>query len=546
VENSASGLCTVSDMPVNCMISLPRVACAVIATALVLAPVVAAEPATAATAAASQTAKQSGVRGPKDGTTGFTAVVQSINHGLRRVTLRGTAPRGTSVELSGDVLETVWTEAGPDGRWTGQVRVSRGEDLRIRVMSAVSGAVVELPVHVQSEVFSPLAEATVDDIARSITVHLTGGAPKARFELYDGTRHVDTVRADADGEFTYVFTDLGFGSHHLEAWQYYDGEHNGGWDEVFRITGAPVIDDAAVRREDGVTRLTGRAPAGTTLTIADDAGPVLGADGEPVTVPVGGAPSDGKSTSNGKSKTATRAAGTTWTASIPIPADTRFVTYHVTSHIGDIALGSADVAVTIPNELTGTVEELADGTVRLVGTGEPSGVVALETEDGDPIDDAAGAPITTTIARSWEIVVPRAELPDGAVIARQRVGGVEQGALRLVLPKLPVHPNPGGGNGNGGGNGSGGGNGTGHGTGASGAGSSGAINASSGVHTSQRATSGALRSSTGRLAYTGSEPRPAVIVGALLLLTGVGALTGAHLHQRRHGAGRRGRRAQRG
>ncbi|WFR67599.1 hypothetical protein P9139_03690 [Curtobacterium flaccumfaciens] len=108
-----------------------------------------------------------------------------------------------------------------------------------------------------------------------------------------------------------------------------------------------------------------------------------------------------------------------------------------------------------------------------------------------------GEQITTMIGRSWELVVARDDLPADVVIARQRVDGVEQGALRLVLPKLPVRPGPD--EGVAGGSGPG---------------------ISIGTHPSVAHASAAqitASPSTKRLAYTGDDPSlPLGIAGSLL------------------------------
>lgn len=55
---------------------------------------------------------------------GFTAGVESIDHGRGVVTSGGTVARGSSIELAGDVVAPVWTEGDADGRWAARRRAS--------------------------------------------------------------------------------------------------------------------------------------------------------------------------------------------------------------------------------------------------------------------------------------------------------------------------------------------------------------------------------------------------------------------------------------
>ncbi|ROP72743.1 hypothetical protein [Curtobacterium sp. PhB115] len=433
-------------------------------------------------------------------TSDFTADVRSIDHGRGIVTVRGTGPVGGSIGIAGDGVEQVWTEADSEGTWTAAVRVGRGERV-LRVTSQVTGQVIDLPVELL-DLLPPGMLATVDGIAR--TIDLDGaGYPGAHFVIKDNGTVLGETDVDADGSWSFTLRDLAFGSHHVEAWQYFDGTHNGGVDEVYALSGAAVVTSTTASRETERVSLAGKAPAGTTLRFSDDDGPVLGADGRPVT--------------------ATAAADTTWSAELPIPAGARFWTVTVDTYDGSTSLGTTEARITVPIALTGTVEELPDGHVRLSGGGEVGGVVSLETEDGKPIADSDGTPVQTSIGRTWELTLPRAVLPDDVVVARQRVDGVEQGALRLVLPKQPVGPGPH--PGDGGGSGSGGdGGGSGAGTGVS-----------TGVHpTAQGAAAGRVtEGSTNRLAYTGTDPSVPVSVAGALVAVGAAGLSVAQFLRRR-------------
>lgn len=452
---------------------ISRTACAVAVVITAFAPLLAATPALAAPAQHRVT--------PSDD---FTASVRSINHGLGRVTLSGTAPVGTSIHVDGAGVEAAWTDA-VDGTWSVPVRVEHGEHV-IRATSAVSGRVAELPVELLI-LQAPEMQARIDGIAR--TIHLDGSGHRgAHVVIREDGRDLDSVDADQDGAWDTTLHGLSFGRHHIEAWQYFDGEHNGGVDEVFTVSGAPVVTESSVSLESQRIVLAGRAPAGSTLTFSTWRGPLTDTGGAPVEVVVGDSLG--------------------WRVELPIPDDARLETITVTGHDDDGELGTADVLLTVPNALTGSVEELPDGSVRLAGAGEAGGVVALEDEGGQPIESADGHPLATTIGRAWELVVPRSVLPDDVVVARQRVDGVEQGALRLVLPKLPGRPAPEPDPGPG---------------------------ASARTHpvAEHAAVSRISVGSTKRLAYTGDDPTVPLGFASALLTAGLGGLAGARILRRR-------------
>lgn len=461
-------------------ISPARRALATVAVAAVaLSPVVAATSASAANGSSAAATRQP----PR---ADFTAGVRSIDHGLGVVTLVGTGPAGGSVGITGDGVETTWTEAGPDGSWNTPVRVRSGARV-LHVTSQVTGRQVDVPVDVLV-LTPPEMLATVDGLARTITLD-GSGHPRAHIVIKDDGETVGETDADADGAWSATLRDLAFGDHHIEAWQYFDGTHNGGVDDVYTVSGASVVSTVTASRETERVSIAGRAPVGTTLRFADADGPVLDPDGRPVT--------------------ATTAADTSWSVELPIPATARFYSVTVTTFDGATELGATEARVTIPLALTGTVDVLADGSVRLAGTGEIGGVVALEAEDGTAIESADGHPIATSIGRGWELTVPRTLLPGDVVVARQRVDGVEQGALRLVLPKLPVHPTPRPEPGQG----------PGHGTGSR-------PEVSTGTHpTAQHAAAGRITvASAKQLAYTGTDPSVPVRIAAALLASGLGGL----------------------
>ncbi len=442
--------------------SVRTAVCAVAVAAVAIAPLAATTPSVAAPTASQRTS-----------TTDFTAGVRSIDHRLGVVTVTGSAPVGTSVHVAGDVVGDVWTDADRTGTWSASVTVRLGEHV-IRVSSSVSGGEIDLPVEVLM-LTAPTMLGTVDGIGRTIALDGTGW-PNAHFVIAIDGETVGETDVDAQGEWAFTLRNLSFGKHFVQAFQSFDGSDNGGVDEHYVVSGAAVVTSADASRETERITLVGRAPAGTELTFADDAGPIDG-----VRVPVG--------------------ADTNWRVELPIPDDARFSTVTVTTHDGATELGTTDAHVTIPIALTGTVEELPDGSVRLSGTGENGATVDLETEDGRAVTDDDGAPIRTTVGRTWELTVARDELPADVVVARQRIDGVEQGGLRLVLPRLPHRPGPGD----------------------SGAGGSSGPGVSTGVHPdAHRVAAAKLASGPSRLASTGTEATGALGVAAALVLAGSG------------------------
>lgn len=465
------------------MINTLRTAvCAAAIATVAVVPIVAEVPAHGASAASRQTPS-----------TDFTAAVRAIHHGSGTVTLVGTAPSGTSVELAGDVLETVWTEAGPDRTWKADVRVRVGAERIVRVTSQVSGRVIDVPVTALiTEPPSMIAQVAGIDREIRFEGH---GHPLAHFVLEDDGTTIGEVDADADGHWRFTATNLAFGLHHIEAFQYFDGAQNGGVDEVYEVSGAPTVTQSNASRETGRITVSGRAPAGTTVALTDHGVPVTGVDGRPVRVRVG--------------------ADTTWRAEFPIPDGARLMVIDATSFDGATELGSARAAVTVPFALAGTVEQQADGTLVVAGTGELGGTVALETEGGTPVKDAQGAPVETVVGPpaqhhgySWRLTVSPEVLPRdaAAIVVRQRVDGVEQGALRLVLPGRPHRPDPG------------------HGAGPG---------ISSGTHApTPHASSARIRAGHGRLAYTGADPLPAVVLAGLLTAMGSSLLVVSRVTRR--------------
>ncbi|PZE86974.1 hypothetical protein [Curtobacterium sp. MCBD17_032] len=462
--------------------------------AVVLTPLLVAGPALAAGADRQPAGTHRPVASEPPARVDFTAGVRSTDHGAGIVTVTGTVPPGESVEVAGDVVEPVWTAGDVDGHWTARVHVHPGEHV-VRATSQVSGQSIDLPVRMLV-LLPPAMAATVDGIARTITLDGTGH-PGAHLVVRDGGATRAETDVAADGTWHVVLRDLAFGHHHVAVGQYFDGALNGGVDDVYDLSGAPAVEHATASRQTEHIVLDGRAPARSALTFTDRRGPVTGADGEPVVVHVGD--------------------DTSWRAELPIPDDVRLDVITVTAHDGADEIGATDAHVAIPSALTGTVEQLDDGRVRLSGTGEAGGTVTLEDESGTTLTDADGEPLRTAIGRSWELVVPRDALPGAAVVAQQRVQDVEQGALRLVLPGTSGRPGPG----------------TGSDTGPS-AGSGTALPEGAHRPTAGRIHTGDARATAaGRLAYTGADVVRPAVASLVLLALGAAALPLAGVVRRR-------------
>lgn len=394
---------------------------AVLTVGTLLPAVVAAMPASATSSASASDAARP-----------FTARVASVNHGLQRVTLTGTGPVGGSIAVSGKGVDPVWTEAGPDGTWTVPVHVSKG-DSTVVVRSEVTGDTIRIPVSIDNTHLQPTGRMEVDDVRRSMTVEIKPAKPGARWDFsVDGVRRGSAVVPD-DGIVTFTYEHLGFGGHLFTAEQFHDGEQNGLWFGEESVDGTVSVTSTAASRQTDSATIEGIAPVGTRVRFSDTGGPVVGGDG----VPVGAEPdADGR-----------------WRATFPIGDRSGPVRVTVDALDGDDLVATTATTVVVPQALTAAVEQLPDGALRLTGTGEPGAVVSLEDDGGRPVRDADGRPVTAAVpttrgvertAGAWAITVARDVLPPEAVVVRQRLDGVEQGSLRLVLPALPVPPLPGG------------------------------------------------------------------------------------------------------
>lgn len=354
----------------------------------------------------------------------FTAGIASINHGLQRVRLVGTGPVGGSVAIAGAGVEPTWTEAVGDGSWRATVRVPRTGTV-VTVRSEVTGQRIDLPVTIDIGYLEPTGKLDTDSFRRTTHAEIEPAKPGARWEFSVDGVAAQTMTVPDSGVLDVDFRDLGFGRHVFEGRQYYDGEHNGLWFGEQTIDPTPVVDTATASRETGTAELTGRAPVHATLVVTDADGPVLGADGEPLRVPLGDEP--------------------VWSVRFLLGDRTGAIPVTVGVLDGETPVGSATTDLHVVAPLTARATAVDDGTVELAGTGEDGGEVALEDETGHPITGTDGKALVARIGAGWELRVPRAVLPDDAVIARQRVRGVEQGSLRLVLPARPQRPSAGGG-----------------------------------------------------------------------------------------------------
>lgn len=430
-------------------------------------------------------------------TTDFTAGVRSIHHASGTVTFVGTAPVGTSVELAGDVLEPVWTEADGTGSWSASVRVRSGDPHVVRITSPVSGRVIEVPVQALI-LIPPTMGGAVDVVSRSLDLD-GSGHPGARFAIADDGEQIGETDVDPDGHWHFTARDLSFGVHHVTAVETFDGAVNGTVEEDYVLDGAATVTEASASRVTGRVTLAGTAPAGTRLAFSAGGSGVADEDGAPLDVAVG---PDGR-----------------WQVAFPIPTGARLLQVDVTTHDeadhgGDV-VGRTSAHVEVPLELAGTVEQDPDGSWLLAGTGELGGTVSLETEDGTALQTPDGSAVETEIGPpaqaggySWRLRVSQDVVPDDVdvVVARQRVHGVEQGALRLVLPGRGHRPGP----------------------------ETGGAGISTGTHPqAPHAATGRLVSGQARLAYTGTELVGTVATSVALGSLGAGLLLTSRTRRRR-------------
>lgn len=428
-----------------------------------------------------------------DAARALTARIVSVNHGLQRVTLAGTGPVGGSIAVSGAGVEPVWTEAGPDGRWSVPVHVTKGQSTVV-VRSEVSGDEVRIPVSIDNTLLQPTGRMEVDDVRRTMTVEIKPAKPGARWDFtVDGVQRGSAVVPE-DGIVTYTYEQLGFGGHLFIAEQFYDGEQNGRWFGEESVDGTVSVTSAAASRQTGGVTVEGIASVGTRVRLADPDGPVVGPDGAPLVLEPD---TDGR-----------------WRATFPVGDRSGLVPLTVDALDDHGVVATTTTGVDVPEALTAAVEQLPDGGLRLVGSGAPGAVVSLEDDRGRPVRDGEGRPVTATVpaargveraAGTWQIAVAREFLPPEAVVVRQRLDDVEQGSLRLVLPALPVRPLP-----------------------------AGDPDVSAGNHPAAAHATGSriAERATTRLASTGTDPSGPLGAAALLLAAGAAVLLGQRSRDR--------------
>ncbi|KTR10010.1 hypothetical protein [Curtobacterium luteum] len=466
---------------------------------------------TVAVAAPSSTSPAPGTSGVAPGSEGrepvgprrLTAEVRSIEHGPGIVTVDGSGDPGAAVAISGDGVERTVVDVDASGRWTARVPVRPGGTRVLQIATDADGAVVELAVDVLI-LRAPEMVAVVDGITRTVALDGTG-FPGAHLVIRlasedvtdpEGGPVLGETDVTDDGSWSYTLRGMPFGPAHVEVWQYFDGAHNGGVDEVYTLAGDAEVTNAEASRETGRITMAGRAPAGTLLRFADRGGPVSGSDGRPLTVEVGD--------------------DLRWAVEFPFRADARLLRIAVTTHDGDRQVGAAEQDLTVPIAPTAVVHEQSDGTVRLEGAGEPGATILLETDSGGRVLDHDGRPVSTTVGRRWSVTVDRVLLPADAVVVRQEIDGRPQGSVRVALPTAPAGPEPV--------------DGAGPGTGGHRPGGPAA-----GVHPAPEADSPITASGT--LAYTGADPAGPASLAAGLLALGAGVLVAVNARRRRR-AGR--------
>lgn len=277
-----------------------------------------------------------------------------------------------------------------------------------------SGSWTPLDVPVTLKILTaPSMSARVDDAARSIAL-AGSGYPKARIVVLLEDQEVGTAKADADGNWYYTVQDLGFGPHRIGAVQHFDGSRNGGVEDVYTIDGSATDLAAEVDTDRGTVELSGRGPVGTEIALERDGQPVL-VDGAPVRVPVG---DDGR-----------------WTASVPVLAEQRLVRLDAVTLSAGAEVGRASVDVTVPQALTAAVVEDQGRRVVLGGTGEPGATVRFTHENGAPLLDRDGAPITAVVGRGeWKRTIDTTGVRGARVLVTQEQGGRIVGRASVTIP----------------------------------------------------------------------------------------------------------------
>ncbi len=456
--------------------------------------------ATASTGAATGPATSVGAPGPVDERR-LTAGVRSIEHGIGIVTLDGTGEPGAVVEIVGDAVERTQADVDEGGRWTARVPVRPGDVRVLEIRSDADDEALELEVEVLI-LRAPEMIAVVDGITRTIALDGTG-FPGAHLVIRlasedaadpEGGPVIGETDVADDGTWSHTLREMPFGPSHVEVWQYFDGAHNGGVDQVYTVAGNAEVTRADASRETGRTTLAGRAPAGTVLRFADPDGPVSGPDGRPVVAEVGD--------------------DLRWTAELPFRDDARLLRITVSTWDGDQQVGETDQDVVVPVAPTATVHEQPDGTIRLEGAGEPGATISLEADSGRAVLDHDGRPVSTTVGRRWSVTIDRGLLPADAVVVRQEVDGSPQGSVRVALPALPVGPEPV----------------EGASPGPGGTRPGGAGTAARPLTDDQPEPAAAA---TGTLAFTGADPSAAIGFAAGLLALGAGVLLAVRAVRRR-------------
>jgi hypothetical protein len=344
----------------------------------------------------------------------LTARVSAIQHQTGRVTLTGTAEPNVSVFVGGGVEQAASVRAGADGTWSAEVRVGLGEHT-LQVATDRDWRPLEVPVTVL-EVRSPVLLVGIGSPYQE--AHVLGTAwPRANVVVKVDGQKVGVAKADGTGAFEYRVRGLVFGERRISVTQRFDGTDNGTTEQRRLVEGVPAVTTSVVDVDEQRIRLAGTAPAGTVVRFRhEDGSPVMGADGAPVVAEV--------------------AANEAWSALLPLPSgDERLYALTAVTFDGDTEVGSEQASVVIPIPITAIAEPVGAQRVRLSGAGEPGATVSFTHENGAPLRDEDGAPITATVGTGdWTKTLDARGLTGARLAAVQTPDGRVVGRTTVTLP----------------------------------------------------------------------------------------------------------------
>ncbi|GAA1777983.1 hypothetical protein GCM10009768_03240 [Leucobacter iarius] len=321
-----------------------------------------------------------------------------------RPTITGTGEPGASVTVKTDTGTNLGTvTVGADGKWS-LVPVTNLSVGNRTVTATQNANGVETTATGSFEVKTPEAPViggptgTIGNVRPTITGTGEPGA-KIRVRLDNGAWYSSWITVGADGKWSVpVPKDLAEGAHGIDAEQQVNGHSRMANPKKFRIAVKVAVTGPSGTVTEARPKITGTGEPGSTITVKDEKGVVLG--------------------------TATVGDGGDW--SLTPSKDLANGTYQVTAEqtVGGVKTTStggfevkvaekAKVAVTGP---TGTTN---DPRPAITGTGQPGATVTVKDGNGEVLGTA-----TVGSDGKWS-VKPGTDLPEGAVsiTAEQNAGG---------------------------------------------------------------------------------------------------------------------------